>query len=88
MADNESKKRAYVPPQVTDVSGFGARGQVEGWCVTGTDPTAYTCTSGGVPSQDSNLCSPTGFNPSFGGCTGPGGLAQEGCYTGSLFTSG
>lgn len=81
----KSKKPKYVPPKVVDVSGFGAKGQVEGWCVTGTNPTIYTCVSGGRPTQDPAVCNPVGSNPSAGGCSGPGGLAVEGCYTGSIF---
>jgi hypothetical protein len=85
MTEPVHKKRVYVPPLVVDISGYGARGQLEGFCITGTNPTIYTCASGQGPRQDPAYCAPDGTTAVFGGCTGPGNGAAEGCLTGSLF---
>ena len=79
------QKRKYSPPQIVDLSGSTTLGQTQGFCLDGTAPTQYTCTPGTQPPGDPASCDPLGSSPTIGGCTGPGNVAVEGCFAGSLF---
>jgi hypothetical protein len=71
MAEGQSRRK-YERPQIVDLSGLSARGQVESICLDGNHPWSE-CKSGSHVSSGTG-CDPFGLDPSPSDC-GPGLLA-------------